>query len=269
MDTKKYIASGILELYVYGSLTEKENEEIYAMLQEYPEIKKEVHRIESSLYQFSAACASANLDTDITLNRIKRKIEEVEYQKNGIIKLKKQSKNWPAYIGWAASIALLIGLFTQLNQNKELREEVVRTKIKNQVLEGDITIVEEDLKDAENLLYILRNKDIIEIPLNAQAVDPNAYATVYWNKEKNLAYIDVQGLPEPPAGKVYQVWSLKLRPLTPTSLGVLDDFKENKNKVFTVENRNASEAFGITLEPKGGSKYPSLEMLYALGTVQS
>ena len=267
MDIKEYIESGILELYIYGSLTEKENIEVYEMLQKYPEIKEEVHRIESSLDQLSSAGSSADLE--VIFERIKRKINESGENKGKVVELKKRSVNWPAYIGWAASIALLIGLFSQLNQNKELREEIVRTKIENQVLEGNITIAEEDLKDAEDLLSILRNKDIIEVPLNAQAVDPNAYATVYWNKDKNVAYIDVQGLPAPPPGKVYQVWSLTLQPLTPTSLGILEAYEDNKNKVFTVENANNSEAFGITLEPAGGSESPTLEMLYALGTVQS
>ncbi len=34
-------------------------------------------------------------------------------------------------------------------------------------------------------------------------------------------------------------------------------------------NPNDSEAFGITLEPEGGSKMPSLDQLYTLGTVAS
>lgn len=36
MDIKTYIASGILELYVYGSLSEEENTEVYKVLQKIP-----------------------------------------------------------------------------------------------------------------------------------------------------------------------------------------------------------------------------------------
>ena len=35
----------------------------------------------------------------------------------------------------------------------------------------------------------------------------------------------------------------------------------------TLENANESEAFGITLEPEGGSETPTLEQLYTLGAV--
>ncbi|HAI41988.1 MAG TPA: anti-sigma factor, partial [Maribacter sp.] len=40
MDVEKYIASGILELYVAGTLSEKENLEIANYAKVYPEIKK-------------------------------------------------------------------------------------------------------------------------------------------------------------------------------------------------------------------------------------
>lgn len=76
-------------------------------------------------------------------------------------------------------------------------------------------------------------------------------------------------MPEPPKGKVYQVWSLILNPLMPTSLGVIEEFSTDKDKVFDLKNTNQSEAFGITLEPAGGSKSPNLEQLYTLGVVAS
>ena len=76
------------------------------------------------------------------------------------------------------------------------------------------------------------------------------------------------GLPEPPEGMVYQVWSLKLKPaLTPTSIGLLSDFTTENNKLFAVSNTGNAEAFGITLEPTGGSKSPTMEQLYTLGAV--
>jgi anti-sigma-K factor RskA len=81
-------------------------------------------------------------------------------------------------------------------------------------------------------------------------------------------YVDATGLPEPPQGMVYQVWSLKLKPaLTPTSIGLLDNFTQDNNRIFTVSNTSDAEAFGITLEPTGGSTTPTMEQLYTLGKV--
>jgi anti-sigma-K factor RskA len=64
---------------------------------------------------------------------------------------------------------------------------------------------------------------------------------------------------------VYQVWALKLNPLTPTSIGLLDKFDDNV--FFAVNNTGDAEAFAITLEPAGGSLNPTMEQLYTLGKV--
>jgi anti-sigma-K factor RskA len=103
--------------------------------------------------------------------------------------------------------------------------------------------------------------------LGGQDVSPTSYAKAYWNIEDQKVFIDAKGLPEPPDGFVYQVWSLKLSPLTPTSVGLLEDFATDENKIFALNNPNDSEAFGITLESAGGSESPNLEQLYTLGVV--
>jgi hypothetical protein len=57
-----------------------------------------------------------------------------------------------------------------------------------------------------------------------------------------LVYVDASGLPEPPEGMVYQVWALKLDPLTPTSIGLLENFDKMIKKI--VNNANEAQAFG-------------------------
>mgnify|MGYP000002890587 CR=1 FL=1 len=69
MDIKEYIASGILELYVAGALSEKENEEVYAMMLKHPEVMKEVLSIENAITTLAASMA--NKDTSIIFEAIK------------------------------------------------------------------------------------------------------------------------------------------------------------------------------------------------------
>jgi hypothetical protein len=134
-------------------------------------------------------------------------------------------------------------------------------------MEEQIANAREDAEKAEELLAVIRDRNVQRIPLKGQQVAPEAFASVYWNTQENTAYIDAKELPEPPRGKVYQVWSLTMQPLTPTSLGLLANFEADDNKVFSLENPNQSEAFGITLEPEGGSETPTMDQLYVLGTV--
>ncbi|TXD52521.1 MULTISPECIES: anti-sigma factor domain-containing protein [unclassified Polaribacter] len=258
MDNKEYIASGILELYVAGSLSEKENEEVSALIQENPELLAEVISIEKAIVQLTAA---AKKDATYSFNDIKNQLKDTETK---VITFPKPNRK--QYIGWAAAFILGSTLLLSVLQNNSLKEQLSAEK---QQLEEQINKSSNSLADAEKLIEVFRDKDIISIPLAGQTVSPTSYAKVYWDKKTNSIYLDAKGLPEPPEGKVYQVWSLTLDPLTPTSLGVLDTFTADVNKIFTISNANQSEAFGITLEPAGGSLSPNLEQLYTLGAVAS
>ena len=70
MNIKDYIASGILELYIAGSLSEKENEEVYAAIQENPTLLAEVESIEKAIVQLTAATKK---DASYSFDNIKNK----------------------------------------------------------------------------------------------------------------------------------------------------------------------------------------------------
>lgn len=264
MDVQEYIASGILELYVAGVLSEKENLEIHRFAQEYPEIKAEIIAIEAAILELSQ---KSNTVSPVSFNVLKSKLGTEREAK--VVSMKKDSNIWTQYIGWAASILLAIGLFWVYNQNKELKTQLQLVQSQNQALEQQIADSNTSLEKSQELLNTLRDRNITVIPLGGQDISPDSYAKAYWNKREEKVFIDAKGLPEPPDGFVYQVWSLKLSPLTPTSMGLLEDFATDGNKVFMLDNPNDSEAFGITLEPAGGSETPTLEQLYALGAVAS
>jgi anti-sigma-K factor RskA len=268
MDSKEYIASGILELYVAGALSEKENEQVHAMMQKYPEVTHEVLSIEAAIVSLTAATATK--DTTAVFDTIKEKLQlsDDAVDETPVIPLTKERSLF-RYAGWAAAIVFAAGLVFSVVQNNSLDSEIETVRAEREAFKEQIYQANSDLTAANDLLDVIRTKDIISVPLGGQAVSPESYAKVYWDKNSNNVYLDLQGLPEPPPGKVYQVWSLQLNPLTPTSLGVIDEFLTDKDKVFDLKNTNESEAFGITLEPAGGSKSPTMEQLYTLGVVAS
>jgi mannose-6-phosphate isomerase-like protein (cupin superfamily) len=49
MNTKEFIASGILELYVLGQSTEEENAEVELMMEKHPEVSLEIREIQTVL----------------------------------------------------------------------------------------------------------------------------------------------------------------------------------------------------------------------------
>lgn len=263
MDINNYISSGILELYVYGALTEGESREVSKVLKQFPEVEEEVEEIEAALIQLSAALAPENAEK--LIETIKQKL--AHHPK--VVTMETKKSKLPMYLGWAASLLFLIGLFLMFNKNQNLRKDLQALQAEKAQMESQIAEARNSAEESSQLLSIIRDKDIIKVPLAGQPAAPQAYAAAYWDKNTNTTYIDVKDLPTPPRGMVYQVWSLKLEPLTPTSIGILDTFEEDENKIFALENINSSEAFGITLEPAGGSDAPTMEQLYTLGKVTS
>jgi len=262
MDIEKYIASGILELYIAGALSPEENLEVQHYAIQYPEIQKEIETIEAAMLQLTKT-VSPGLPAD-GFKRLKPELDDVL----PFLPTASEKKTpWSSYLGWAASLLLAIGLLWVYLENNNLKSEIEITNQEKQSLEEILSDVRDEVADKETLLQALRDKNVTVIDLGGQTISPRSYAKAYWNKEEENVIIDAQGLPEPPDGYAYQVWSLKLDPLTPTSIGLLEDFVTDNNKLFTLPNPNETEAFGITLEPEGGSNTPNLEQLYTLGAV--
>ena len=263
METQEYIESGVLELYVYGLLNETENEEVALMAKNNPQINAEIIAIEKAIVALSSSFSPFH--SVANYEKIKEKLELKHSPK--VIELEPKT-NWSQYVGWAAAILLLVGIGYQYNQNQFATNQVVHSStIEKAKLEKDLKTLELKNAASETSLAVVRDTKNTVVALGGQAVAPESFAKVYWNQDTKVVYIDAAGLPEPPQGMVYQVWALKLNPLTPTSIGLLDNFDANDQKLFAVNNADQAEAFGITLEPAGGSLTPTMEKLYTLGKV--
>jgi Anti-sigma-K factor rskA len=261
METKDYIESGILELYVYGLLSETENIEVAAMAKNNPEIDTEIIAIEKII-----VALSSNFSPFLSVSNFEKIKEKLELKHSKVIDLKPAPK-WFQYTGWAASVLLFAGVGYQYDKLNKSDNQVVTTTIEKTKLEKDLKTLEINHKDTEASLALVRDTKNTIVTLDGQAIAPKSFAKVYWNKKTKVVYVDASGLPKPPKGLVYQVWALKLSPLTPSSIGLLAKFESNNQKIFAVENANDAEAFAISLEPAGGSVSPTMEQIYTLGKV--
>lgn len=262
MDTTEIINSGDLELYVYGLLNESDTKQIADLAKINPAVANEISSIEKSILNLSSSF-SPMISSDV-FEKIKTQLE-LKHQK--VIDFKPKS-NASQYLGWAASIALLIGIGIQYNKLSDSNSTINSIQMEKSNLQKTVVDLELKNKETATALNVIRDTKNTVINLSGQTVAPTASAKIYWNKETATVYVDASGLPEPPKGKVYQIWSLKLSPtLTPTSIGLLNNFKSNSEKMFAVSGTKGAEAFGITLEPAGGSKTPTMEQLYTLGKV--
>ncbi|GAA6767132.1 anti-sigma factor [Flavobacterium johnsoniae] len=262
MEAQEYIESGILELYVYGLLTEKENLEIAELAKNNKDVDQEIIAIEKAIVALSSSFAPFH-----SVENFEKIKARLELKHSKVVELKPTS-NWTQYVGWAAAVLLLLGFGYQTLELTKSKQAISTVGSEKNKIQREYAFLDQQNKQTEKNLSIVRDIKNTGVTLGGQAVSPTSFAKVYWNKQTKTTYIDAAGLPTPPKGMVYQVWSLKLSPvLTPTSIGLLDNFEGNSQKIFAVSQTDSAEAFGITLEPAGGSPTPTMEQLYTLGKV--
>ena len=261
MEVRAYIESGILELYVFGTLSDSETAEVAQMAEKHPEIQEEIISIEKAVVNLSYSMApylsAANYDR-IRESLIEKHAKVVEMQPKNKVAL---------FVGWAAAVVLMVGIAWQYTQLGAAKNQIATVETEKDTLAKELNLVKLNQSQTESLLAVVRDQNNTVVALGGQAISPESKAKVYWNQAAQTVYVDAAGLPEPPEGMVYQVCALKLSPLTPTSIGLLENFTGNNSRLFAVSNASEAEAFGITLEPAGGSVSPNLEQLYTLGKV--
>ncbi|MGY5355440.1 anti-sigma factor [Wenyingzhuangia sp. IMCC45467] len=259
---QEYIASGILELYVAGTLSREESYEVYTMIQKHPEVKNYIKEIEHTVVKISELSNKKGF----VAYPFSKLMTAINGKNTKVIPIK-----WYSYMGWAASVVLTVGIISLYTNNNNLKENLTKQIASNikldeqrANLQGEVIAKNIEINTKNDVIAFISSETTEKVELAGQTVSPESYAAIYWDKKTNEMYVDLSGLPKAPEGKVYQLWSLTLNPLTPTSLGTLDGY--NKGETFIkVSNGNKSEAFGITLEPAGGSASPTLEQLYTLG----
>ncbi len=92
-------------------------------------------------------------------------------------------------------------------------------------------------------------------------VNGGGTATLSISPSRDAAVIKMNGVPAPPAGKVYQMWLIPKDGSAPVSQGLMD--AQALSKPAVVKGIGSAAALGITVEPEGGSATPTLPTVAA------
>lgn len=263
MDISCIISSGDLERYVLGQLPPEEAEQVAQLAQIFPEIRKEISAIEQTFERL--ALAEAVKPSPEVKERLFKQLPPqhtttspratVARHDSSITAFKQQY--WKA----AAGIIFLIG-FAVLSflvvQNRQLANETsdLRVQLKQKSAE---------LEAASTFARFLQQPGVQTIKL--QTVDTTSAPVnvhVYWNPASAIVYLDAAGLPTPPSGFQYQLWCISNSQPVDAGLVPINSMR----KFVRMKSCGATDAFAITLEPKGGSLKPTLDKLIVMGNVQ-
>jgi anti-sigma-K factor RskA len=261
VDIKKYIESGILENYVLGLTSEKENQEVQQLALQYPEIRKELDEIERSLERYAEA---RKIKAPIGLEaKILEKIDNAANQTPKDTPEKGSNNGLSFLLGFLFLVAA-VAAFWFYNNSRTL-------KVANDDLQTQLDSLREDCLQTERDLQLLKDEwEIIRADGNETIImkgtdkAPLAIATIHWNNETKKSYLDVIRLPAPPTDKQYQLWAIVDG--VPTDMGVFDVKIDSTilQEVPFIENVSA---FAVTLERKGGSPTPTLEEMVVIGNI--
>ncbi|WP_284983753.1 anti-sigma factor [Arthrobacter sp. efr-133-TYG-118] len=105
---------------------------------------------------------------------------------------------------------------------------------------------------------VLQAADVRQATVN---VNGGGTATVSISSSKNAVVVRMNGVPAPPAGKVYQMWLIPKDGSDPVSQGLMD--AQALSHPAVVSGITSAAAIGITVEPVGGSKKPTLPTVAA------
>ncbi len=276
MDIKEYIASGILENYVLGLVSEEEKQRVESYARQYSEVQEELIAIEDALSQYALTKAKPmpeGLSMQILdhINELaKTDIPPPADDTTPSTTLKKTSPksadnspdNW---------IKGLLGLLTLLGlgaaaflyqENTNLRNTQISTN--QQLVDQQLSCdeIQQQQQQLEEQLNILRDDAYRSILMKGTEKAPNAVAAIYHNEAAKKTYLDVRNLPTPTTDKQYQLWAIVDG--TPVDMGVFNLPIDTITFVEVPFIENA-QAFAVTLEPTGGNTAPTLEEMYVVG----
>ena len=260
MDIKKYISSGVLELYVFGMLPEAERKAVEQNMLKYPEIKAEVNVIEKSLELYAEGTkmqASPGLEASI-MDKVNQ-TDRVSPDKVVAIK----GVSWLTYVLGILLIAIAGMAFWFYTQQKECASELDNTQTALQQSEDAGEAKDATIEILNQQLDALINPNVTKYDMNGTDKAPRAIASVFYNKLDKKTYLNIGTLPSPPTGKQYQLWALVNG--TPVDMGVFDIQPNGDTAILEVPFIENPGAFAVTLETLGGNPSPNLDELYVYG----
>lgn len=264
MNVEEYISSGILESYVIGQLTANEQAEVNKMITDHHEVHDEVVRIEESLEALAFATAmEPNVGVKSSI------LDQVDSQKQAPIHQLEQRILSPI-LKYAAAASIVVALgavlmaYSYWNKWQQAEDRLASIVAQNQEFAENYTTVNQRLDDLRQSVSIMNSKDYERVVLNGTENTPNGHATVYWNESAQQVFLSIQNLKELSTDQQYQLWAIIDG--KPVDAGVFDA-KNNSYLVAMKDIGPGAAAFAVTIEPKGGSKNPSLETMQVVGNV--
>jgi anti-sigma-K factor RskA len=266
----------LIEAYVSRLASPQEEQELEMAIDQYPEIAIAVEDCRLGMEHY-IMLQSVTPPTIVKQNLIRIIADEEtgklignEAEETQIIEDTPAGKRYVSS-SWrwatAAAILLLLGslllnfiYFSRYSDYKVKYEALLTT---SNTLASEQNVYHTRIEQMEHSLDIVKDPSMQTVKMPGTKSFPSSLATVYWNKASKEVFLMANNLPQPAAGKQYQLWAIVHG--KPVDMGVFDmgtDTAAILQKMKSVDN---AEMFAITLENKGGSPVPTMDQMYVAG----
>jgi len=233
-ESKVYIETGILELYVLGQLSTLEQKEVETMAAKYPEVKGEITAIEIAMEHYAVSHAiqpTLGLEKQIfkkiapaAANKINKETTSAK-----IIPLHSdKSKSTIRSLKFALVACLgflvisLVALYNAHDRLTLANQQIASLSTDKQKFASTVSYITDENKDLQKIAAISTDPTWTPVKLSGTKISPKANIMVYWHKAGHHVMIDntKMALPENDATHQYQLWALVNG--KPVDLGVFD-----------------------------------------------
>ncbi len=271
MNLEEYIASGILDSYAIGAVSDQEVREVNCLASIYPEIRQELDELMLSTENY-ALLHSIEPPAGLK-DRIMGQLT-FEEADDTIVRPLPIDRDLPAeatrpytykttwMVAAAAALAVLFFSYFLITQLQTNQKTLASLRESNDSMQLQLKQMRSSQEQTEQTLAMLRQPGARTLELRGNEKAPQGDMLVFWNPSTQQVAVEVKSLPTLPADKQYQLWSLVDG--KPVDAGVFD-----AGTAIQKMNRSIgkADAFAVTIEKRGGSPTPSMATLLALSPV--
>jgi len=255
LNKEEIISSGLLEAYITGDVSDAERQEIENWLREDEDVRKEYEQIQNALEMFAFAHG-----VQPPGNTRKKIMDRIGAQsKSGS---RKRINTWRYFAAASIIVALTtsIAAYFYWRSWKNTESELLSLLERNEQLAQQYHRTDQQLTDIKKDLDKIVSPEFDRIVLSGTENAPYASAVLYWNAAERQVLLNAASLSELSHDQQYQLWALVDG--QPVDAGVFD---AKEGTFQNMKQIDQADAFAITIEPRGGSKAPTLSTMQVFG----
>jgi anti-sigma-K factor RskA len=249
-----------LALYAMGTLDEPASPELRAHLAGCEECRRELDALRGDL-ALLALSATGPQPPQRSRQRLQAAISEEQRPSFEPEDVPVMRRLFPRWLTLAPAAIAVVLAATSLG----LLLEVQKLKEGNNKAFAELQRVKQEAAYAKEVLAMFTDPKAQQITLVAAKTAPPAHIKTIYQKDKGHILVLASSLAPIPDDKVYQLWMLPASGGAPMPLGTFHiDNHGNGMMLDTMEAEGVEAAgFAVTVEPVGGSKTPTMPIMYA------